>query len=116
MVLDELRARFPCSADGAAPVQCFQDNLFAVIGVSGGSVGAASFAAALHEGLPPRRAMQTLESPADDFFDLRKMAISALSPGARSLLTAGLAPIADARWHGTRFQAASTREGRRTPQ
>ena len=39
MVLDELRARYPN----------FTDHLFAIVAVSGGSLGAASFAAAVHE-------------------------------------------------------------------
>src|SRR5262249_15037841 len=53
MVLDELRARY----DG------FTDHLFAIVGVSGGSLGAASFATAVHEGMPARLAKDTLTPP-----------------------------------------------------
>jgi hypothetical protein len=91
MVLDELRARFPCSAVGAAPVQCFQDNLFAMIGVSGGSVGTATFAAALHDDLPPRKAMETLAPSLDG-------AISIVSPNVRSLPGAAISPAQPDNW------------------
>jgi hypothetical protein len=43
MVLDELRSRFGK----------FQPNLYAIVGVSGGSVGAAAYASALYQKAPP---------------------------------------------------------------
>jgi Patatin-like phospholipase len=53
MVLDELRARYPR----------FLERLFVVVGVSGGSVGAASFAAAVHDpGKIPPNWQATLHS------------------------------------------------------
>jgi hypothetical protein len=48
MVLDELRSRFKDSID----------HLYAIVGVSGGSVGAASFVAAVRDGLPAFRASE----------------------------------------------------------
>ncbi|MDR2875756.1 MAG: patatin-like phospholipase family protein [Methylobacillus sp.] len=50
MVLDELRARFPN----------FNDHLFAIIGVSGGSLGAANYVAAIHTNKPAKFAYDTL--------------------------------------------------------
>jgi hypothetical protein len=78
MVLDELRVRYPT----------FDDHLFAILGVSGGSVGAASFAAALRTDQPPQH-------PKDATVNLNQwqaaLHADLLAPTVKSLLTTDLA-------------------------
>jgi hypothetical protein len=75
MVLDELRSRFPN----------FQPNLYAIVGVSGGSVGAAAYASALYQKAPPAdiKALATTSSSQGWQSSLHQ---DLLSPTIRSLV------------------------------
>jgi hypothetical protein len=83
MVLDELRLRY---AD-------FTNHLYAIIGVSGGSIGAASFVAALRDGMPavmPHEALYSRKLPDGRLNRQACLHVDLLSPTARALLGSDL--------------------------
>jgi hypothetical protein len=75
MVLDELRGRAPR----------FARSLFAVVGVSGGSVGAAAYAVAVHQGAPAVRVAAVQRAPAASGWQ-NSLGADLLSPTMQSLL------------------------------
>src|SRR5262249_48768404 len=75
MVLDELRARAPR----------FSQSLFAVVGVSGGSVGAAAYSVALHQHRPQVRLAAIQRDPAASGWQ-NSLGADLLSPTVRSML------------------------------